>query len=262
MRFNKGGNGGGSFERPPTGYCIGVLAGIYDIGVRQTPGSSFPPRHQVCFWWEISHRDSKGHAHSVRDVITMSTMDGSNLANRIEALLGRAMTDAERTDFDPATLLGRRAKLLLTVSPKKPEGSPFIKTAMPVEGTDPVLVVEGDYAQLPRFVEKLVDPAMCEEMKRQAAAGGGELVRVASKGLSVGGKQAPAGAAKVVGQQVPPPPPPAPSVDGLPPGWRAAQAPDGRTYYAGPDGKTTWDRPGGAPPPPPPAEVADDDMPF
>lgn len=265
MRFNKGGGGGGSFERPPTGYCVGVLAAIYDVGIRATPGSSFPPRHQVCFWWEVSHRDSKGNAHSVRDVISMSTMDGSNLANRIEALLGRPMTDAERGDFDPSVLLGRRCKLLLTVSPKKPDGSPFIKMAMPAEASDPALAVEGDYASLPRFVEKLVTEApVLEAMKREAAAGGGELVKVAKKGASVGSAQAPAGAAKIVGQQAAPPPPPAPAVDGLPPGWRAAKAPDGREYFVGPDGKTQWDRPGSTPPPPPPpaAPAGDDDIPF
>lgn len=268
MRFNKGGGGGGSFERPPTGYCVGVLAGVYDLGVRQTPGSSFPPRWQVCLWWEVSHRDSKGHAHTVRDVVSVSTMDGSHLANRIEALLGRGMTEQERGDFDPAILLGRRCKLLLTVSPKKPDGSPFIKTAMPAEPTDAQLAVEGDYAVLPRFVERLVDAARLEQMKAQAVAGGGELVKVAKKGASVGGAQAPAGAAKVVGQQVAPPPPAAPAIAGLPPGWRSARAPDGREYFVRPDGRTQWEPPAPLPPAPaadstfsaPPA--GEDDLPF
>lgn len=256
MRFNKGGSGGGggSFERPPVGYAVGVLAAIYDLGVRETPGSSFGPRHQICLWWELNHRDSKGQQHTLRDVVTMSTMEGSHLATRIEALLGRDMTESERGDFDPVTVLGKRCKLLLAVSPKRPDGSPFVKMAMPVEKSDPPIVVEGDYSQLPRFVEKLAsDPARLEQMRRELAAGGGDYVSLAPKGPLPGSVKAPAGAAKTAGQPVPPPPPPTPPASDLPAGWRVVQGPDGNAYYAHQDGRTQWERPEAAPPPPPPA---------
>lgn len=270
MRFNKGGKeGGASFERPPVGYAVGVLCAIYDLGVRETPGSSFGPRHQICLWWELSHLDSKGAPHTLRDVVTMSTMEGSNLSTRMEALLGRDLTPQERENFDPSSVLGRRCKLLLAVSPKKPDGSPFVKASIPSEPTDPQIVVQGDYrSQLPRFVEKLVgDPATVERMKRDAAAGGGDLVVVAPKGQVVVPGRAPSQAQVAPSAVVPPPPPPAGPA--LPKGWRAVATPTGQTYYVGPDGRPQWEPPGAAlppPPPPPPAPAGepagDDDIPF
>lgn len=256
MRFNKGGKeGGSSFERPPVGYAVGVLCAIYDLGVRETPGSSFGPRHQICLWWELSHLDSKGSPHTLRDVVTMSTMEGSNLSTRMEALLGRDLTPQERENFDPGSVLGRRCKLLLAVSPKKPDGSPFVKAAMPAEATDAQLVVQGDYrSSLPRFVEKLVgDPAVLERMKREAAAGGGDLVVVAPKGQVVLPGRAPS-QAQVAPTAAPPPPPPPPEPVALPKGWREVTTPAGKTYYVGPDGRPQWEPPGApTPPPPPPA---------
>lgn len=57
----------------------------------------------------------------------------------------------------------------------------------------------------------------------------------------------------------PPPPPPSmsppPPPESLPSGWKSARAPDGRTYFIGPDGKSQWEKPVEAPAPPPPAQV-------
>lgn len=259
MRFNKGSGGDGEgMEKPPVGYAIGVLAAIFDLGVRETPGSTFGPKHQVCLWWELSHRDSEGKPFGLRDVVTMSTMEGAHLASRVEAILGRDMKPEEREAFDPSTVLGKRAKLLLAVSPKKPNGVPFVKMAMPVEATDPVVAVEGDYTSaLPRFVSKLVGDAKVEAaMLADLRRGGGDLAVCAPKGNGVVPGRAPAGSAKSVGQGAPPPPPAAPT--GLPEGWKAHTAPNGRTYYSRPDGSTTWEAPPTAPaaPPPPPAAPA------
>lgn len=271
MRWNKGGNGDGegSYEKPPTGYAIGILAAIYDLGVRETPGSRFGPKHQVCLWWELNHRDSEGAPIGLRDVVTMSTMQGSHLNSRIEAINGgRVLTDAQRDDFDPRSILGGRAKLLLHANEG---GNPFVKMAMPLEGNEADQTVYRDYGEhMPAFVAKIVGDEMKDTMladiRNGGAAGHALGIRGTGDGVQPGAAPAGASTSQTAASAAPPPAPTSGTTPALPAGWAAHKAPDGRTYYQRPDGSTTWDAPGSAaeevrPPSPPPADSGED-VPF
>lgn len=267
MRWNKGGNGGdgegGSFEKPPVGYTRATLAAIYDLGVRERPGSKYGPKHTVCLWWELSHKDSKGANIGLRDMVTMSTMSGAHLAARVEAILGRTMTDKEREDFDPSTILGGSCKLLLDASSE--DGNPWVKMAMPLEPTDKAPVVEGDYtAMVPGFVGKIVGDEMKAKMLADAASGGKAGLALGIKGNGGIVPGAAAGQPTAGGSTEPAAPPSAPKPptppSGLPAGWKAhVDAASGRPYYERPDGSTTWDKPATESAPPAPGG---EDVPF
>lgn len=253
MKFGKGGSDdGGSFEKPPTGWSVGVLCGVYDLGVRETPGSTFGPKHQVCLWWELHRKDSSGKAFGLRDVVTASTFEGSHLSSRIEALIGRPMTDDEREGFDPRPLIGKRARLLLATSPKKPLGNPFVKVCGPVEESDPKILPEGNYlAEVPPFVAKIVGETEAAALLEEAKAGGGDSAIVWR-----GKAQAQGQGDLDLGSKAAPPPAAPSSGPYLPEGWRAHQTADGETYFERPDGSTTWDAPEPPKAPPPPAAPA------
>ena len=241
MKWNKG-SGGGDFEKPALGWATGVLAAIYDLGV-QDQGGKYGPKHQVCLWWELNARDSEGKQFGLRDVCTLSLFEGAHLSARVAALLGRELSEDERDDFDPKTLLGQRAKLLLAVSPKNPNGNPFVKMAGPVEASDPEILPEFDYASaVPRFVESIVGDDVAGVMLAEIRAGGGDSAN-AWQGENPRQPQTTQNAPSAPAAS---PPPAAP--DALPEGWTAHVDPQsGKTYYAGPGNVTTWDKPAPAP---------------
>jgi len=249
MKWNKGSSGGGEgYERPPVGWAVATLAGIFDLGVQQQPRSKYGPKHQVCLWWELSHRDSQGKQFQLRDVVTQSLFEGAHLSGRVEAILNRALSEDERDDFDPACLIGGRAKLLLAVSAANPNGNPFVKMAGPVEPTDPAIVPEADYStEIPRFVASIVGDEVVKVMQAEIAAGGGDSARVFSGAQTTLPLNSPPAAAPVA----------APAPDALPDGWTAHVDPSsGKTYYAGPGNVTTWEKPAPVAPPSAPAQAA------
>lgn len=253
MRWNKGGSGDGesSYERPPVGYAVATLAAVYDVGVREVPGSKFGPKHQVCLWWELSHKDSKGGNIGLRDMVTMSLMSGAHLATRVEALLGRNLTDDERDDFDPATILGKSCKLFLAVGEgAKDDANPWVKSAMPLEGNEVLPVIGGDYInEVPSFVGKIVGDELKAEMVKDAQSGGVAGLALCAKP----GEKIEAGAQEGQPETKAPParkPPPSREPK-LPEGWTAHKDDEsGDTFYEGPNGETQWESPLADSPPP------------
>lgn len=250
MRFTKG-SGGGDYEKPTADIHLARLCAIYDCGVRQAPGSKFGPKHTIVLCWTLGSKDSEGKAFIVYDPVTMSLMDGAHLAARIEAINKRGLTEAERDDFEPRTILGTYAKLWLK---ETGNGKIVVKQAQPVEEGHALIAPGEDYTKdVPRYVTKVVEEeaATMDRFLKDINAGeaaGPDAIAMAIPPEASGVNP---GRAPATPEAAPPP------AAALPEGWTAHTDPNtGKTYYAGPGGVTQWEAPAPAPAPeaaPPPA---------
>lgn len=213
-------------EHVPLGTHVAVLAQVYDLGIRNHP--RFGPRHELCLWWETAARDTKGGQFGVRDVVGANLSPKGYLRKRVEALLGRALTQDEAKSFDLGNVMGRCALVTLVAPEKDPTGYPFVNGAVPMPAGMPGIRVEGDYTKAPPFVNMVLEQA-AKAAQGQPATNG----QAHQQTLPMG------------------------STSGLPTGWAQFTDPaSGRTFYRRPDGITQWEPPAtaaAAPPPAPPA---------
>jgi len=164
------GSSEGTGEKVPVGTMLAVLAGVFDLGVRIHP--QYGPRREVCLWWESQKRDSKGRQFGVRDVVGANLSEKGHLRKRVEALLGRPISEAESKGLDLTTLIGRSCFITMTPPKKNPQGYPYVEGAVPVpDGFPANLKIEGDYREPPPFVKKVIESNAAAIRAGNAGAG-------------------------------------------------------------------------------------------
>lgn len=139
----------GSGEKPPAGFHVAVLAGVYDIGrqKKEFAGES-KIQHQVVMVWEIDKRDTKGRRFTLADYVTASTHEKSGMYKRIAALVGRTPKDE---DFDTSMVVGRSVYMMLK-EPAKDGGWPRIDTMVPLPPGMTSLLPEFKEDPIPKYV--------------------------------------------------------------------------------------------------------------
>ena len=96
--------GGGNIEKPPFGSkspC--VLAAYYPAGtheVEEFVTKKKKMQDKIVLVWELDLPNSKGEQFRIFEVQTDSFYLSARLRLRVEALLGRKMTDEEADEFD------------------------------------------------------------------------------------------------------------------------------------------------------------------
>lgn len=120
MKFPTSPNGqaSGSFELPEAGAHRARLIRITDIGQHESEYQGQKNiRSQVVFEFELSDEmGSNGKPLTVSKWYTKSMFSKANLRRDLETWRGKAFSDAEAADFDPAALLGRVCLLTIQVN--------------------------------------------------------------------------------------------------------------------------------------------------
>lgn len=120
MKFSTSSNSqsSGNFELPEAGAHRARLIRITDIGLHESEyQGQKSTRSQVVFEFELSDEvGSHGKPLTVSKWYTKSMFSKANLRRDLEAWRGKAFSDAEAADFDPAALLGRVCLLTIQVN--------------------------------------------------------------------------------------------------------------------------------------------------
>lgn len=155
-----GDDGGG--EKCPAGMHRATLVGMFDVGNQPGFKAGDSPMHKVVLVWEMEPRDTKGRPFQMIDSLASylsapTAKKKSKFAERVEALLGRPLTEDEcKTGVDDSLLLGKSCQLF--VSPPSGDSKwPKIVQAIGLLGRDPMIgakvLVEGD---LPKHIDAFV----------------------------------------------------------------------------------------------------------
>lgn len=126
MRFPTSPNGqaSGSFELPEAGAHRARLIRITDIGTHESEFQGQKnTRSQVVFEFELPDEiGSHGKPLTVSKWYTKSMFITANLRRDLETWRGKAFSDAEAANFDPAALLGKTCLLTIQVN-ERPDRS-------------------------------------------------------------------------------------------------------------------------------------------
>lgn len=152
---------GGSVERPPFGTkapC--VLAAYYPAGtheVEEFKTKKKKMQDKIILAWELDLPNSKGEQFRIFEVQTDSFYLLARLRLRIEALLGKKMTDDEADDFDMDNALGLCGMMTMTADEGK--GGPYIEKVDELQDKSVKVAVRSEYDALPRYVKKVLSGA-------------------------------------------------------------------------------------------------------
>lgn len=111
-------NGGGDFEKVPTGTHVGRCIALIDLG---TTDSKFGAKRDVLIRWELPHeKQSNGEVFTIGQFYNQSLNEKSNLRAMLKSWRGRDFTEAELAGFDPRKILGQPC--MVGVIEKKGDG--------------------------------------------------------------------------------------------------------------------------------------------
>lgn len=126
---------------PASGY-LGVIVGVYDIGTQD--GGQFGAKRQIVVTWELHNkkgvvRDKAGNPLTISKFYTLSFNEKATLRKDVEAMTGRAFSDAEASrGFDVEKLLGTACRLrVVHYSKTSGQTGDKIGTLMPLDEDDP-----------------------------------------------------------------------------------------------------------------------------
>lgn len=101
-------NGGGDFEKVPTGTHVARCIALIDLGTRTGP---FGSKREVMIRWELPHEamasSPDGEVFTISQFYTQSLGEKANLRAMLKSWRGRDFTEEELKGFDPRTILGK-----------------------------------------------------------------------------------------------------------------------------------------------------------
>lgn len=97
-------NGGGDYEKVPTGTHVGRCIALIDLGTSET---KFGKKRDVLIRWELPHeKQSDGEPFTIGQFYNQSLNEKSNLRAMLKSWRGRDFTEEELAGFDPRKILG------------------------------------------------------------------------------------------------------------------------------------------------------------
>lgn len=158
-------NGGGDFEKIPTGVHSAVCSKYYDLGMQ--PGFEGSTVHKVVILWELAEKyktgELAGKQMRVSKTYTSSLGSKANLRKDLESWRGRPFTEAELQGFDLDNILGKQCTLNLTETISK-AGKKWTGVAaiMPPLKDAKRITAETPADYVPEWIKKLLDMQLPE----------------------------------------------------------------------------------------------------
>ena len=101
------------FENPPQGPQVAVCYRVIDLGTQEVTWSGETKlQHKIMLSFEYCDEVMEdGRPFTIHSRYTFSSSEKSNFRQHLEGWRGRAFTDSEISEFDPAKLIGQPALL-------------------------------------------------------------------------------------------------------------------------------------------------------